>query len=132
MLFNVNEKVQVRLNDSGRKIQAEYHAPWSGGPKPDSDGWTEYQMWELMHIFGQHCYMGPEPPFATVIRIMAGESERDALRAEVEVLRRAVEDSKSEMAILRGALRGVLEWMPVLAKIEGAISEAGKDKEGEG
>ena len=54
------------------------------------------------------------------------ESERDALRAEVEVLKKEMEDSQSEMAMLRGALREVLEWWPVLAKIEAAISEARK------
>ncbi len=53
-------------------------------------------------------------------------AERDALRAEVEVLRKEMEDSQSENAMLRGVLHGLLEWWPVLAKIEEAISEARK------
>jgi len=58
------------------------------------------------------------------------ESERDALRAEVEVLKKEMEDSQSENAMLRGVLHGLLEWWPVLAKIEEAISEARKGGEG--
>lgn len=112
--FNINNKVQVRLNDRGRKIQAEYYAPWSDGPKPDSDGWTEYQMWVLMHVFGQHCFMGPEPPFETNIRIMVADikSERDALRAEVETLRRALE----------WVLRKTVDSMDCPPEFRGAVS----------
>ena len=39
-------------------------------------------------------------------------------------------DSQSENAMLRGVLHGLLEWWPVLAKIEEAISEARKGGEG--
>src|SRR5574343_1167439 len=84
--FNVNHKVKAKLNDRGRKIQAEYYAPFGDGPKPDSDGWTEYQMWCLMHVFGEHCYMWPEPPFETNIRIIVDDPDLSALRAEVERL----------------------------------------------
>jgi hypothetical protein len=68
------------------------------------------------------------PVVITTLQEMAKSTgtPRSALRAERDMLRKALESSQSEMAILRGALRGVLEWMPVLAKIEEAISEAGK------
>jgi hypothetical protein len=88
--FNVNHKVKARLTSRGREIQTRYFQ-LSDGPQPDSEGWRTYQMWELMLIFGQHCYMGPEPPFETNIRIMVDESECDALRAEVERCKRALE-----------------------------------------
>jgi hypothetical protein len=88
--FNVNHNVKARLTSRGREIQTRYFQ-LSDGPQPDSEGWRTYQMWELMLIFGQHCYMGPEPPFETNIRIMVDESECDALRAEVERCKRALE-----------------------------------------
>ena len=126
--FNVNHKVKAKLNDRGRKIQAEYYAPFGDGPKPDSDGWTEYQMWCLMHVFGEHCYMGPEPPFETNVRIIVDDPDLSALRKEVEKYKREA---------LTETIGKLLCHVPMPYSIQGeikawrdrqlkALSEAGK------
>lgn len=127
--FNVNHNVKARLTSRGREIQTRYFQ-LSDGPQPDSEGWRTYQMWELMLIFGQHCYMGPEPPFETNIRIMVDESECDALRAEVERYKREA---------LTETIDKLLCHVPMPYSIQGeikawrdrqlkALSEAGKEE----
>jgi hypothetical protein len=74
MLFNINEKVKVKLTDKGRAIHREHWAPFSStdypySPPKEIDGWTEFQLWDLMAIFGEHIVMGVEPPFETTIDI---------------------------------------------------------------
>jgi hypothetical protein len=73
--FNVNEKVKVRLTDTGRRI---HRKQWDElgitsfkyqPPKEDARGWSEWQLWCLMREFGQHLNNGFDPPFETEIRI---------------------------------------------------------------
>lgn len=60
--FNLNETVRVRLNDSGRAIYANHHAPYLIRDVPE-DGWVEMQMWDVMSTFGPHLHFGaPSPP----------------------------------------------------------------------
>lgn len=74
MRFNINNYVSVKLTDRGRDIHTNY---WRGilprrEPVPavvEVDGWSRWQMWELMHIFGSHCFNGCDPPFETEIEI---------------------------------------------------------------
>ena len=69
MLFeiNINEMVKVKLTDHGREMLRKNHDElWANsGGKPykqlyaeDKDGWVTFQMWELMHEFGEHTCMG--------------------------------------------------------------------------
>lgn len=79
MEFNVNDKVRVRLTHHGRDILrgivADYRQkhPKANAlflfPQESDDGWSEWQLWELMSTFGEHCYNGCEVPFETTINI---------------------------------------------------------------
>ena len=75
--FNVNHTVRVQLTDEGRQLLREGHQRlWADWPKPpyeysepkeDADGWSEWQLWSLMHDLGPHCVMGNPAPFKTTI-----------------------------------------------------------------
>lgn len=78
-IFNINNYVRVKLNDQGRKICKDYHdnlfknsrmKPEYTPPAEDDDGWSKWQMWELMQKFGPHIYLGGEVPFDTQIEIL--------------------------------------------------------------
>lgn len=73
MKFNINNYVRVRLNDKGRE---HYLRHWASCgvkdrelPAVDADGFSRFQMWDLMHIFGTLCYLGALVPFDTEIII---------------------------------------------------------------
>lgn len=84
--FNVNNEVRVRLTPLGRKIHKEKHEALGAAfgkvaheaiqkefkyvaPEEDADGWSTWQLWQLMNTFGDHCWNGCEPPFETIIKI---------------------------------------------------------------
>lgn len=78
--FNINDYVYVRLTDYGRGIHRRAYdrltkerdgkIPWMyKAPKEDSEGWSKWQMWELMNVFGDFMVLGFDPPFETTIRI---------------------------------------------------------------
>lgn len=79
---NINMYVYVKLKESGYKILREHNAELNnkimkfGGkgvpyedPDVDEEGWTKYQMWELMKIFGSSIMLGVETPFETTIKM---------------------------------------------------------------
>ena len=67
--FNVNHNVRVRLTDYGRKILA--NDPMGPYPYTEVDGWSTFQLWRLMELFGQYMFMGSPPvPFETEIMIV--------------------------------------------------------------
>jgi hypothetical protein len=66
--FNINDNIKVRLTDEGRKIHREAYArdipeymratcPYLA-PKEDADGWSQWQAWSFMSIFGAHMRCG--------------------------------------------------------------------------
>ncbi len=82
MEFNINNKVRVRITAIGkqllRKNWLDVHAEiWAKGgvgyeyrePEEDAEGWSEWQMWELMKAFGPHLHLGCKQPFETTIVI---------------------------------------------------------------
>jgi len=95
MTFNINDNVKVRLTELGRKILDDrydehvkkFPATKQLGrhdPKDDSDGWSEWQLWEIMAIFGEHIGNGFPLAFDTDIRI----DDKD-LHSEAEVASKA-------------------------------------------
>jgi hypothetical protein len=71
--FNINDYVYVRLTDRGRTILMQQH---QHAPVEDPDGYSRWQLWHLMSVFGQHVYMsaglrvdGYLPPFEMTIKI---------------------------------------------------------------
>ena len=71
--FNVNELVKVKLTDVGKDIF--YHqfdelnvmckevVIEPRYPKVDADGFTEFQLWDLMNTYGPHLKVGCNVPF---------------------------------------------------------------------
>ena len=78
MKFNMNDKVKVKLTEHGRKVHREEHEKLFAGqkyshvyspPEEDSDGYSTWQMWQLMSSFGEWIYMGCAIPFDTNILV---------------------------------------------------------------
>lgn len=75
--FNVNEKVRVRLTDLGRRVLREewdelrrvHPLVGKHTPPKEKDGWSEWQMWQLINHFGAHTGLGLDPAFETTIEI---------------------------------------------------------------
>jgi hypothetical protein len=81
--FNINEHVLVQLTQRGRdlhranweSLMEKFQTP-SGNPRfayrppeEDSDGYSRWQMWHLMHTFGPNMGLASEVPFYTTIKI---------------------------------------------------------------
>lgn len=78
--FNINDRVRVKLTERGREVLRINHQRRYGSRatefdtrevKEDADGWSEWQMWDLMHEFGGSMYNGCSVPFETWIGIDA-------------------------------------------------------------
>lgn len=73
--FNVNDYVWVKLTPAGLKILErnfyELRRAFPNLPKQflppsvDAEGYTKYQLWALMHDFGNHMVMGGQSPVET-------------------------------------------------------------------
>lgn len=70
--FNINHYVSVKLTPIGEEIVRKHWAPYSKTYptwlKPDAEGWTQFQLWELMNLFGPFLDNGCQVPFETTIR----------------------------------------------------------------
>jgi hypothetical protein len=78
--LNINEGVRVKLTLRGLQILHDRHeelrprvAKWPEwkAPPVDKDGWSEFQLWDLMQKFGEHVVMGGPLPFFTTIEVPA-------------------------------------------------------------
>lgn len=85
--FNVNELVKVKLTDVGKDI---FYHRWDSlnemckevvieprYPKVDEEGFTEFQLWDLMNIYGPHLRMGCNVPFEENLIYFEDASEED-------------------------------------------------------
>jgi len=80
MKFNVNENVRVKLTPTGKDILrkkfdlAHERMPQVfkefSLPEEDAQGFSKWQMWQLFADFGEHIYLGCNPPFETEIEII--------------------------------------------------------------
>jgi hypothetical protein len=78
MLFNINGYVKVKLTTHGWDI-INKHSPYLGATIKEKDGWSEWQLWHLMSIFGEHIYLGGKNPFETTIDIKLQNERKDEL-----------------------------------------------------
>lgn len=77
MKFNINGYVKVQLTDYGRRVHEDDwydllgHVPslTYRPPAEDEEGWSKWQMWNLMQSFGEHIGMAREPVFRSDIEI---------------------------------------------------------------
>ena len=83
--ININDKVRVKLTPHGRElVRAQWERTFSFLPQPppyrapteDFAGWSTWQLWELMSIFGPYIYHGGQLPFETTIRLSGDEAEQ--------------------------------------------------------
>jgi hypothetical protein len=68
MKFNINYEVGIRLTDYGKEILKK------GGLSfpEEKDGWSQWQLWYLMDVFGNYMYLSCDSwdvPFETTIDI---------------------------------------------------------------
>lgn len=78
--FNINYAVKVKLTERGFQIHEKYYKELRKEyfrleylkPEVDEDGYSKFQMWTLMDIFGSHIHIGSgieRLPFDTNILI---------------------------------------------------------------
>ena len=65
--YNLDKTVYVRLNNIGRDIYKNYiqnlNSNLSTEPEIDENGYTKFQLWDLIHIFGEYIDLGLPTPF---------------------------------------------------------------------
>lgn len=81
MKFNINHSVKVKLTDHGRKHLKKLHGelykhrafekiPDYKPPEEDEQGWSSWQLWDLMNRFGDVLSNGAPLPFETEIEVV--------------------------------------------------------------
>jgi len=88
--FNINDHVYVKLNEAGRKhfiehrnfkhssiqweIPEDYITTQENLDKlTDKDGYTEFQLWDFMHIFGTVTFNGCKALFESTVKFKKEE-----------------------------------------------------------
>ena len=77
---NVNNRVKVKLTEDGQAIVREHYAKilgYAAGVMADEEGYTSFQVYEFMKIFGNHMSLGRKLPFDACILIETARSERN-------------------------------------------------------
>ena len=64
--FNINNYVHVRLTAKGRFV---LHSQRIKIPAEDQNGYSRWQLWELMNTLGPHLWNGAPVPFEPTIRL---------------------------------------------------------------
>ncbi len=72
--ININSEVWVKLTEEGKKIILTKETNSFGKPmsikRKTKNGYTKFQLWEVMHLFGEKLYCGSQkPPIETNIKI---------------------------------------------------------------
>ncbi len=83
--FNINHTVRVKLTERGRLEHRKNHDEIAASfpnskityspPAEDADGWSEWQLWDLMQHFGEITGMGSALCFETFIEFAVEESK---------------------------------------------------------
>ena len=80
MTLNINYNIKAKLNDYGVEIlkarhrqliessQGAYNQPFTL-PSTDENGYSIFQLWTFMQIFGPHLHLNSEIPFEADIII---------------------------------------------------------------
>lgn len=76
--LNINDYVYVRLTDLGRAEHERICKEIAPNlqyipPKDMGGGWTEWQLWVLMHYFGHMLHNGADKPFESEILLTKPE-----------------------------------------------------------
>lgn len=86
--ININSYIWVKLTEEGKKIILMKEVNNFGKPVPikrkTKNGYTRFQLWEVMHLFGEELYNGNNKlPIETNIKI-----EENDLKARAPYTRR--------------------------------------------
>jgi hypothetical protein len=70
--FNINNYVRVRLTARGIAYLKEFDLEWKlkYSAAPDADGWSRWQLHDLMNTFGSLLFPGSTIPFETEIELL--------------------------------------------------------------
>ena len=74
--FNINEIVKVKLTDFGVKVLKQSYTRYgleSLKIIKDEEGYTKFQMWELMSTYGKYMGLARENVFDLNIKIVLKE-----------------------------------------------------------
>ena len=83
MKYNINDYIKVKLNDVGKEIFYHRYDALNSYyknhgmediikpryPEEDIDGYTKFQIWEFMKLYGEYVVMGRNLLFETEIII---------------------------------------------------------------
>ena len=73
MEVNINQQCTVKLLPRGVEAIEKHYANLDMEPPKKFKVGDEYRapLWEIMNVFGAFTYMGPQPPFETVVVLKA-------------------------------------------------------------
>ena len=81
--FNLNDTVWVQLTKIGLAEHKKQYKDLYGNifnyepPRTDEDGWSKWQLWELMNTFGGAMKLGLESPMIKTICLDVGNGEEN-------------------------------------------------------
>lgn len=63
--FNINDEIKVKLTEKGSRAMYNYYICRGciTSKLPDENGYTRFQLWEFMSIFGQYMHIGNNDMF---------------------------------------------------------------------
>ena len=97
--ININETVKVKLNEVGLAIYADRAKETNKRfeennvkckcpiyPKKDDKGYVEFQLWDLMNLYGKHLELTLIPPFEDNViyfddKVLAESEEENGIRS---------------------------------------------------
>lgn len=85
-VFNINNRVKVKLTDLGVKIYKDYYKTYNihtKGPYMDDEGYTSFQMWDLMEVYGPHISIDSEMVFEP--NVLLSDKNLKSLEGQEEV-----------------------------------------------
>ena len=103
MKINVNDYVKIKLTEAGRselkkqyrELEKEYSIVGHiGMPKEDEDGWSKWQLWRVMQVFGSTLHLGMNEPFEAEIEVEGVGNYVKFDEAALDKLRDAVIDAE--------------------------------------
>lgn len=86
--FNINKSVKVKLTRHGIAVYKEHYANIGLTDVTiniDDEGYSKFQMHDLMSIFGSSMYMGGNLPFQTEILIEESPRKEEVKKLEKEM-----------------------------------------------
>ena len=71
--ININQECTVVLQSRGLKAIEKYYSNLGLKPPREYSVGDQYSapLWDIMNVFGGYTFMGPPPPFETVIKLEA-------------------------------------------------------------